>query len=313
MPRIKRLGGHGDFGGGAQRRFIAISYTFILLCWSLGVVFIVFPRATHGGGSAPSRPQAISRPASSSAGTARTKIAEGEYAIYQEANSGAVGPFGEEVYDFHESWTLWRTEKRQYEVEGERKFESPRHTAHTDRFRVELSRDMTAIRATEFGKLRWRRDSGPLTCDFLRKELHCSSGARDPQQAIDLRIPMEHPFGVLWPISPFSLASLTRQAERDASRGTRVQLLSVEQPSAYIPVQPIIRDGQLRYLGAESIEAADQKWRAYKFSLKVPSLPPFLIWTSSKGLLLALTIEHAQPDWPQEGMKLVRFQKWADF
>ncbi|PYU29404.1 MAG: hypothetical protein DMG31_17770 [Acidobacteria bacterium] len=38
----------------------------------------------------------------------RTKVAQGEYVILEQANGGAIGPFGEEIYNFHETWTLWR-------------------------------------------------------------------------------------------------------------------------------------------------------------------------------------------------------------
>lgn len=38
----------------------------------------------------------------------RTKVAQGEYVILEQANGGAFGPFGEEIYNFHETWTLWR-------------------------------------------------------------------------------------------------------------------------------------------------------------------------------------------------------------
>ena len=244
---------------------------------------------------------------------ARTRIAEGEYVIYEEGNSGAVGPFGEEIYDFHESWILWQTPTGEYEVEGEREFDSPRDVKHANRFLVQLSRDLTATRMTEFAKLKWRGDSGPLSCEFLVASLHCSSGAKDSKQSVDLRISMDHPFGLLWPISPFSLSGLTRQTERDVNRATPVQLLTIEQPSLYDPVHPTILDGQLRYLGEESVEAAGQNWMAHKFSLKVPSHPQYLIWTSSKGLLLALALEHTDPNWPKEGMKLMRFKKWSDF
>lgn len=162
----------------------------------------------------------------------RTKVAEGEYVIVEQGNSGAFGPFGEEVYDFHEIWTLWRVAKGRYEIEGERRFESPRDVPHVNRFLAELSRDLTVTRMTEFAKLKWRRDSGPLTCEFLPSELHCSSDSRDPKQAIELRIPMEHPFGILWPVSIFSLSSVTREAERDRNRMTPIQLITIEQPSS---------------------------------------------------------------------------------
>ena len=244
---------------------------------------------------------------------AQTKLAEGEYAIYEQANAGAFGPLGEEVYNFRESWTLWQVEKGQFRVEGQRKFDSPKFTPHASRFAVELSRDMTAFRMTEFAHLKWRRNSGPLICEFLAKEVHCSSGTAGPGQPADLRVPMEDPFALLWPISPFSLSSLTRQSERDAAHPTQVQVLSILQPSAALPVYPTVLCGDLQYLGEESIEAADQKWLAHKFSLKVATHPQYLIWTSSRGFLLALTIERLHPDWPQEGMKLVRFKKWIEF
>ncbi len=124
---------------------------------------------------------------------------------------------------------------------------------------------------------------------------------------------MQHPFGLLWPISAFSLSGVTREEERNIDRPAEVQLASIEQPDEDNPVEVTVLDGQLRYLGEESIELAGQNWRAHKFSLKVALHPQFLIWTSSKGLLLSLAVEHAHKNWAEEGMKLVRFQKWADF
>ena len=245
--------------------------------------------------------------------TGWTKIAKGEYAIYEPANGGAVGPFGEEVYNFRESWTLWLDEKGKYQVEGVRGFESPKGQPHNNRFVVELARHLTVIRMEEFAKLRWRPDSGPLSCEFLPAELHCSSGGSDPSRAMQLRTHLEEPYGLLWPISPFSLSGVTREVERDRTQATQVEFVRIEQPSKQDPVEATILGGPLRYLGEEDIEAAGQKWRAHKFSLKVALHPAFIIWTSSKGLLLALDVEHFQPDWPKGGLRLERFQQWADF
>jgi hypothetical protein len=244
---------------------------------------------------------------------ARTKIAEGEYSIIEEANEGAVGPLGEEIYDFHETWTLWRVAKGQYEVEGVRRFEFPRDWFHADRFLVQLSRDRTVIRMTEFGKLRWRPDSGPLSCEFLPTELHCSSGGKDPKNRIEIHTAVQKPYGLLWPVSAFSLSGITREAERDPSVQTQVQLVSIQQPSADNPVSVLVFGGYLQYLGEESIQLAGQNWPAHKFLLKVALHPKFLIWTSQDGLLLAVAVEHSHPNWPQEGMRLMHFQKWTDF
>src|SRR5579859_423513 len=242
-----------------------------------------------------------------------TKVAEGEYVVLEGANGGAVGPFGEEIYNFHETWTLWRTAKGGYEVEGERRFESPKEITRSARFLAELSRDLTLTGVTEFTRLRWRRDSGPLTCKFLRKELDCSSNAKDRQNNIDLKIPMEHPFGLFWPISAFSLSGITREAERDPHRATPIQLVSIEQPSAGIPVNPVIREGELRYLGGENIDIAGQPHRAFKFSIKVALSPELVVWTSPKGVLLKVAIQHEGKNWPEESMKLVRFQEREGF
>jgi len=255
---------------------------------------------------------AIGRPMPQQAGE-RTKIAEGEYAILEHGNSGAVGPFEQEVYNFHESWTLWGAEKGQYQVEGIRSFESPKNESHSNRFLADLSRGLTVIRVKEFAKLKWVADSGPLSCEFMPTQLDCSSGGSDPKREIKLRTPLEKPYGLLWPISPFSFGGITRQVERDPSRATQVDLVRIEQPGMAEPVRVVMVEGPLLYMGEENIEAGGRKWRAHKFSLKVASQPQYLIWTSPKGLLLAFAIEHEHRDWPEEGLKLTRFEGTTDF
>jgi hypothetical protein len=244
---------------------------------------------------------------------AREKIAEGEYAIHERESNGAVGPFEEEVYNFHESWTLWRGDKGQYEVEGVRSFESPKDEAHSNRFLVELTRDLTIIRVKEFAKLRWVADSGPLSCELLPTHMDCTSGGSDPKREIKLQTPLDKPYGLLWPISPFSFGGISRMVERDPARATPVELVRIEQPGMKEPVRASILEGPLQYLGEETIETAGRKWPAHKFSLKVPTHPQYLIWTSPKGLLLAFAIEHEHKDWPEEGLRLERFESSTEF
>ena len=243
----------------------------------------------------------------------RVKIAEGEYAIYERDISGALGPLEEEVYNFHESWILWRAENGHYQVEGVRNFESPKDEPHSNRFVAELTRDLTVIRVKEFAKLRWVADSGPLSCEFLPKQLDCTSGGSDPKREIRLRTPLERPYGLLWPISPFSFGGITREVERDPARATQIDLVRIEQPGMANPVRATILEGPLQYLGEEDIETAGRKWKTHKFSLKVPLHPQYLIWTSRKGLLLALAFEHVHKDWSKEGLKLARFESSAEF
>lgn len=251
------------------------------------------------------------RPPGQEAG--RTKIAEGEYAITEHQNSGATGPFQEEVYNFRESWTIWRADKGQYQVEGVRSFESPKDEPHSNRFLADLTRDLTVIRVKEFAKLKWVADWGPLSCEFLPAQLDCSSGGSDPKREIKLRTPLGKPYGLLWPISPFSFGGITRLVERDPARATQVDLVWIEQPGMTEPVRATILEGPLQYMGEENFETAGRKWRAHKFSLKVASHPQYLIWTSPKGLLLALAIEHEHRDWPEEGLRLERFESATEF
>lgn len=281
----------------AVRSFPALILYASVICTVFG---IIYGRLT------------MARPLTAQA-AGRAKIAEGEYAIYERDISGTLSPSEEEVYNFHESWTLWRVEKGQYEVEGIRNFESPKDELHSNRFVAELTRDLTVIRVKEFAKLRWVPDSGPLSCEFLPTQLDCSSGGSDPKREIKLRTPLEKPYGLLWPISPFSFGGITREVERDPKRATQVDLVRIEQPGMADPVRATILEGPLQYVGEEDIEAAGRKWRAHEFSLKVPLHPQYLIWTSPKGLLLALAIEHEHKDWPEEGLRLAHFEGSAEF
>lgn len=283
---------------------------FSLLCFSF--LWLTLP-AISGNAYIPSGRVRVEIPSEKAISSeARRKLAAGEYEVYEEANEGLVGPFGEEVQNFHESWTLWQNAKRGYEVEGERRFETLQKEPQKRAFRVELSRDFTVERMTESASLRYVRDSGPLTCEFLAKEMQCSLGGKHPDPAKDRHIAVEHPYGLLWPISPFSLAGVAKESERDPAQATRVSLLTIEQPSAGNPVSPMVLVGRLRYLGVENLEAAGRSWRAYKFSIKVPLHPGYLVWTSEKGLLLGLSVEHVHADWPKEGLRLTRYESFSD-
>ena len=271
------------------------------------------PNINSLGATAPESPLAARTPAGLAPDGKRTKIAEGEYAIFEQANGGAVGPFGQEVYNFKESWTLWRVADGQYHVEGVMTFDSPTYEPHINPFAVELSRDLTILSVTEFARLRWVSNSGPLWCEFLPNDLHCSSGGSDPRKRIELRTHLTDPYGLLWPVSPFSLSGITRQVERDPDRPTQIDLITIEQPSPVHPVESTVLIGPLWYLGKEDIDVAGRKWHADKFSIKVPFHPEFLLWTSSRGLLLALAMEHEHENWPGEGLRLSRFKGSADF
>ncbi len=242
----------------------------------------------------------------------RVRVAAGEYQILQGANAGGIGSYAPEVYNFRESWTLWRLADGSFDVEGEREYESPKDELHSNRFSVHLSPDFRTLGVKEFRKLRWKPDSGPLSCEFQPTEMICTSSAKDPSQSVDLNVPMKDAYGFLWPISAFSLSNITRRAAKIHDKLTPVQLVTVEEPSPRNPVFVSTLDGNLKYLTEEEITLAGKKWRADKFELKVPLHPAFIIWTSPEGLLLRFAPESKSTQ-AAEGLQLVHFQQGANF
>jgi hypothetical protein len=243
----------------------------------------------------------------------RAKLAEGEYAVTARSNEGGVGPFDPQVFDFRESWTLWRPKSGGYEADGAREFSSPKDEFHRDRFWLRLTRDWRLQTIKEFAKLRWRSDSGPLVCDLEVAVLHCTSNAKDASQSIKLDLTMAHPYGFLWPISAFSLASIARAEEKRLHEVMPVQVITVEEPSFADPVFPLVIDGRLQYLGKADVTLAGRKWKADKFELEVPLHPKFVILTAREGFLLDLIVEDPTADTPLAEMKLVRYQQFANF
>ncbi|HEV2223365.1 MAG TPA: hypothetical protein VGR84_10215 [Candidatus Acidoferrales bacterium] len=242
----------------------------------------------------------------------RVRVAAGEYEVLQGADAGGIGSYAPGVYNFRESWTLWRSPDGGFEVEGEREYESPKDELHSNRFSVHLSPDFRTLGVKEFRKLRWKPDSGPLSCEFQPSEMICTSSAKDPSQSVDLNVPMRDAYGFLWPISAFSLSNITRRAAKIHDKLTPVQLVTVEEPSPRNPVFVSTLDGNLKYLTQEEITLAGKKWRADKFELKVPLHPAFIIWTSTEGLLLRFAPESKSTQ-AADGLQLVHFQQDVNF
>jgi hypothetical protein len=251
--------------------------------------------------------------ASQTAETGRVRVATGEYRVYTESRGSGIGPFAPAVYNFTESWELWRLPDGSLEATGERDYDSPEGESHADRFSVRLSSDFKILGITEFRKLRWLPDSGPLSCDFLPGKLACSSGAKEPVNNVNLDLTLDPSYGFLWPISAFSISNITRFSREHGAGAISVQLVTVDEPSRENPVYTEILGGQLRYLGKEEITVARRRWKADKFGLKVPLHAPFLIWTSERGLLLDFAEESNEGRLTENGMSLVRFQQLAAF
>jgi len=234
----------------------------------------------------------------------RARVAEGEYKVLSQAG---IGSFDIAVYDFTESWTLWRLEDGTFEVTGTRNYRSPADEPHSDNFEAYLSNNFRVLKLKEFRTLRWRANSGPLSCDFLQGKVACTGNSKDKNQNLTFDVPVQAAAGLLWPISAFSLSSITRGASHDPKTATPIELLTFEEISDAHPIFTSILGGHLRYLGQEKLLLAGREWLADKFELKVATHVPFLLWTSSQGLLLAFAYEKDSDKTPQEGMVLASF------
>lgn len=241
------------------------------------------------------------------------RVAAGEYKVYKQTNVGGIGPYAASVFDFKESWTLWRQPNGDLEVVGQRDYASPSDVSHGDKFTVRLNSDFRVISLREFRKLRWSPDSGPLDCQFLIGRLACTSNAVDPRQNVSLNLPLQHAYGFLWPISAFSLSHITRFVSHTRASVIPVQMLSLDERSAEDPVNASVLEGHLAYLGHENITVARRNWSADKFKLTVPLHAPFLIWTSAAGLLLDFAEEDNHGHLEERGMMLVRYQQWLEY
>jgi hypothetical protein len=174
----------------------------------------------------------------------RVKVAHGEYRVPTDEDLG-VGPIETEVFHFRRSWTLWRTADRNYEVDGKRMFESPRDTVHQNRFWGQLTRDLRLVKVKEFAKLCWRPDSGPLTCDSLPHKMRFSSGGKDPTKSIEVKLTTKQPYGIIWPISVFSLSGLAYVSAEHEGEVMPVELVTLKELSEALPVltrfKPVVR------------------------------------------------------------------------
>jgi hypothetical protein len=214
-----------------------------------------------------------------------------------------------EVFHFSETWTLWRTSGG-FDVDGHRAYESPRGELHDNRFIAKLAPNLQPLSMKEFAPLVFRRDSDPLTCEFLSQQLRCDSGAKDPVQKVDVRCALDRPYAVIWPLSAFSLAGLTRTAT-ELEKPSPVQVVQLEQISDVLPVLAIRSDGLIRYLGQSQavFGASGQSWHPKVYELTASPVGKITIWVSQEGLLLAAE----RPNWPKGRMELVKFKKFADF
>jgi pimeloyl-ACP methyl ester carboxylesterase len=80
---------------------------------------------------------------------------------------------------------------------------------------------------------------------------------------------MDRPYGFLWPLSAFSLASLTRAAPKEIGQQAVVQVVQLDEVNDALPVLTIRSDGLIRSLGpSESpLDLLGKKYRANGYEL----------------------------------------------
>jgi hypothetical protein len=182
---------------------------------------------------------------------------------------------------------------------------------HKDRFWVQLTKDLRLVKVKEFAQLRWVHDSGPLTCDLLPNELRCSSGGKDPVHTINVQVGVHEPYGIIWPISVFSLGGLAYVAAEREGEDVPVDLVTLNELSQALPVLTVRSTGSIRYLGKSDVKftASGTSWSPRVFEL-TSSLPRKMhIWTSHGGLVLAVE----RVGTPKTIMRLVSFQQFAEW
>lgn len=238
----------------------------------------------------------------------RIIVAQGEYRVRVQGDLGA-GPIQKQVFHLSETWSLWRTAAG-YDVEGHRTYEFPRGRLRVDRFIAKVSPNLQLVSVKDFAPLVFSPDSGPLSCDLRPRLFHCDSGAKDREQVVEINLALDKPYTLMWPLSAFSLASITRAASTEG-RPVAVQVVQLEEISKRLPLLAIRSDGRIQYLGTgETLLAVSGKsWHPNVYRLTVPRVGEITIWTSPEGLLLAAQL----PDWPGASLELVKYVRFADF
>ncbi|GEM_PF-3278745 len=234
----------------------------------------------------------------------RMKLYEGEYMVTGGGEDETATSSNLPVNSFRETWTMWRAENGYFEVEGDRVYESADSVFHNSKFSARLSPTKRLLSVTDYGKLRFQKDSGPLTCDFHAMDVHCTSNAKDPSDSVDVRLPLDHPAGLFTPLSPLSWSSVTRGMTMNSSELKQVQMISIREVSARDPVALEVFDGAVRYIHSEDFTTAGRTWRADRFEVKLPLHPKSTVWTSPEGILLAVSFGGGEG----EGLRLQTFR-----
>jgi hypothetical protein len=124
---------------------------------------------------------------------------------------------------------------------------------HENRFIAKLTHAFELLEVEEFAPLRFIQQSGALRCTFLPQQLQCDARTQGGTQALDMQVAMDRPYGLLWPLSPFSLAGLAHHTSANAAKPSPVQVVQLEEISDALPVLAIRSDGLIRSLARSPV------------------------------------------------------------
>jgi len=121
---------------------------------------------------------------------------------------------------------------------------------------------------------------------------------------------MDRTYGLLWPLSPFSLAGLVHHTSANAAKPSPVQVVQLEEISDALPVLAIRSDGLIRSLARRPVafSVTGKSWYPEVYELTTGPVRKIQILTSLEGLLLAAD----RPGWPRSRTALVRFKQFAE-
>jgi|SRR6185437_161578 len=242
--------------------------------------------------------------------SARTKVAEGEYAISSPEDLG-VGPLETEVFHFHETWELWWSADGFYQLEGSRTFESPKDEPREEDFQAILSSKFELQEIVLRSHLRFVRDSGPfLTCTGNASEFVCDSGGKDPVHTRHIRLDESGPYAIIWPISVFSMGHVAFLASEQEVKPLKIGLIQIKEINPVLPIMTIQSSGTIQYLGRSQVAYAisGTSWLPRVFRLASETTRNLYIWTSTEGIVLAI-----QSQSPEVTIQLIRFTQFAPF
>jgi len=219
------------------------------------------------------------------------KVAEGEYRMRVAT--------GEANLDLRETWTLSQRSDGSYRVESTMQF-------RIDKERMLLSSIIDfspGLRPVQWQAAGWvpgmPKKPGTVTVQFDEKAVRWKFGTEQVTQEV------EGPYGFFGLPMPWFLSDIAQHAPRDPGKPASLRFVWMDD-SIDNPIDLLVAEGTVEFLGTERIKMAGRAWEARKFLVKPGELPSMVVWRSKEGVLLA--VEDAKK--PEQRMELIRYKEY---